>query len=788
MTDPAATVADSGTASHSQHAVYACARFLRVLRHRKHIVVACLLVTALLGAIYYAMAERVYQADASLWVVHHDPEKWNAASHQSGYRQNMLPTYERLFTSAVVLQRALGFLQEMPIQARLDLVAHPRDQWLEELRQRLRARSVRGTHLIELSYRSQAPETAETVVHAVVRSYTDFIDQNHQDLSHQIADILEKNYTRASSRLAEVNRMLLDKRQNLRDLGLGDTDVVHPLVQEVSQLHEQLVALQQKRFQLESSLATLQQALRQGGDVQQHLLALEPTVGREVFLGALGLSTQDAEVAAQLTRQLTEERIRLEALLPYYAENHPEVRRLQTSVAALQRELGGRQHLANSAEQGQYNRRLGEILVGMVREQLRQTIAHEGRLQSEYRRAEDAAVELTGNLTEVQLIEDEQRRLTDLAQTLQDRLDSLDFTQDQAAVRVTVVSDAVADQQPVSPRLTVVLAVCLSAGTLLGLAAVYVLDVLDDRFRSPEELKQQLGTQVLAIIRPLPDTAETGVAALHTYTAPASVESESFRTLRTTVAFHPAKTRCLAVSSAEPADGKTTVMANLGVACTQGGKRVLLIDADLRRPGLSRLFGIRHLGGLGDLLQANGDDIVAAAAGLVHSTGARGLDVLGCGVRPPDPTGALAGPRFTQLLAWAESTYDQVLIDTPPLLAASDAAVVGRSTDGLILVIQPEKNHRRLVHRAAEAIHAANLNFVGVVANRVADTADHGYYGAGGYGYGYGHEPEDEHQDARRTAESDVDVPPVEHPTGPVASESSRPATASAAVRPRRAA
>ncbi len=155
----------------------------------------------------------------------------------------------------------------------------------------------------------------------------------------------------------------------------------------------------------------------------------------------------------------------------------------------------------------------------------------------------------------------------------------------------------------------------------------------------------------------------------------------------------------------------------------------------MRRPGLSRLFEFRGLKGLGDIIRGEDIDVGRQAAALIRPTGADNLDLLPCGVRPSDPTGMLAGPRFADLLAWAESVYDQVLIDTPPILAASDATVIGRAVDGFILVVQPEKNHRRLVHRAAEEILAANLNFVGIVANRVGQGRGHSYYGSG-YGYG----------------------------------------------------
>lgn len=224
------------------------------------------------------------------------------------------------------------------------------------------------------------------------------------------------------------------------------------------------------------------------------------------------------------------------------------------------------------------------------------------------------------------------------------------------------------------------------------------------------------------------------------------MESEAFRTLRTTLAFSAHDLNCVAVSSAEPGDGKTTVLANLGVACAQAGKRVLLIDADLRRPGLTRLLELKGQSGVANLLT---DDraVAVGAPQYVYPTSLPGFDVMPSGTRVADPTGLLASSRFAELLAWAESHYDQVLIDSPPILVASDAAIVGRIAQGFMLVVQPHKNHRRLVIRAVEEVRALGLQLVGIILNRLTSQGGEAYYGQGyGYGYGYGYGDSDDEE------------------------------------------
>ena len=158
------------------------------------------------------------------------------------------------------------------------------------------------------------------------------------------------------------------------------------------------------------------------------------------------------------------------------------------------------------------------------------------------------------------------------------------------------------------------------------------------------------------------------------------------------------------MTSAEPGDGKTTILANLAVCYAQAEKRTLLIDADLRRPGLTGLMDMRGPRGLSEVLRSEVDIAQMAPRCTSVPPASKGLDILPSGSRPTDPAELLGSPRFSQLLAWAETVYDLILIDSPPILATTDTAIIGRLVDGVILVVQPAKNRRRLVTRVVERL------------------------------------------------------------------------------------
>jgi polysaccharide biosynthesis transport protein len=731
-------LADETLAPSSADSIHALIRFVQTVLHRKVYVIAAVVVATLLGGLYYTTATPVYQATAQLLILQSGADVWSPAMTAESSRQALIPTYERLFTTQEVLEGAVEKLLKDSAESRIDFAAAPRHRWAGILRQNVTAQAVRRTNVIEISYRSRSPRAAEAVVSAVVQSYLDFMERNHKNVSAEIVQILDRERLEIENKLSGKQQELLEVQKQMRDLGIsGNQNVVHPAVQRVLRLNEALVKVQQDRLQLEASLAAIRTAIREGGSVRQHLSSIEPLIGRELTMSVMGLNTKDVETRSQIERQLMEDEAKLETLLKHYGEAHPKVLEMSQQIRSGREYLLNYQAMVNQRLASLDDGRLAPMLVAMVEEQLSNLREHESRLGQQYNQAESEAVMMNDRMAEMKIVEHDLSRLRSLHDTLLNRIANIDIGQNRADMRVAVVSEPKALDQPVSPKLKLVAMMSLVGGLGVGLAFVYVMDILDDRFRSPEELQQQLGAPVLAMIRELSASAQAGLQAIQVHVAPESVECEAFRTLRTTLAFSGRNLERLAVTSTEPSDGKTTVLANLAASYAQAGKRTLVIDADLRRPGLTKLFEMRATGGLSEILRGD-EPVDAMCASRVQSSGIPRLDVLPCGPKPSNPSELLSGPRLADVLAWAEVNYDQVMIDCPPVLAAADAAIIGRLTEGLILVIQPEKNHRRLVLRAVGGLAAVGVDLIGIVANRIRDGRSGVYCGYGGYGYGYG--------------------------------------------------
>jgi capsular exopolysaccharide synthesis family protein len=245
------------------------------------------------------------------------------------------------------------------------------------------------------------------------------------------------------------------------------------------------------------------------------------------------------------------------------------------------------------------------------------------------------------------------------------------------------------------------------------------------------------------MVRKLGSLAPHGLESLYPFARPTSVESEAFRSLRTAIDFSGTDTRCLTISSTEPGDGKTTVMASLAVAFAQAGKRTLAIDGDMRRPGLTKLFNLGQRAGLSTVLKSE-KPIEESVRDLIVRPGLANLDILPAGPRPNNPAELLSTDRLPELIAWAEARYDQILVDAPPSLAVSDVQIIGRVVDGALLTVRPDRNRRKMVIRAAESLTALGCPLIGIVVNHLnAKQGDEYTYGYG-YGYGYSEESRDE--------------------------------------------
>ncbi len=332
---------------------------------------------------------------------------------------------------------------------------------------------------------------------------------------------------------------------------------------------------------------------------------------------------------------------------------------------------------------------------------------------------------------------------------------------------VEFVTPAQAPTSPSSPKPVQDGLLGLAAGLILGLGFAFLRDSLDDALSSKEAAEQLSGAPVLAMVPMVAAWKKRDQPLVVSVSHPLSPAAESYRSLRTSLQFvrQERPLRTLVVTSPAAAEGKTSTVANLGAVFAQAGERVVLVSCDLRRPRLAEFFGLDEQTGLTTVLL--GEQSLADVVQPV--SGQETLWLLGAGRVPANPAELLNGPAARELFAALRAEFDLVLIDSPPVLPVTDAAVLSKDADGTLMVVAAGQTKRVDLRRAAEKLAQVNAPMVGTVLNEVTRQTGYGYGSGYGYGYGYG--------DGYRALDPDVPLTSV-----PVSANGGMPAAANGSV------
>ncbi len=341
--------------------------------------------------------------------------------------------------------------------------------------------------------------------------------------------------------------------------------------------------------------------------------------------------------------------------------------------------------------------------------------------------------ELAG-LTSARQIADTQtaiRGLQDKQATLQANYAAmLANTQRGAVNAISVIEPAALPLVPIGPNKMATILLAASIGFILAVAAAYLLEYLDDTLRTPEDVQASLSLTTIGII-PQVSEQEAGIVMMGDSKSPVR---ESYRVLRTNLQFAAVDRplNVLLVTSAAPSEGKSMTAANLGAAMAQAGRQVILVDTDLHRPRQHRLFKVRNSVGVTTGLLEDQPDI----NDILQETSVPGLRVLTSGPLPPNPAELLGSARMRSLLTALKAEADVVVLDSPPVSALSDAAVLSTQADGVVMVLEAGKTRRPFAQRSVEALQRVNAHVVGAVLNRVP-ARGFGYYYYSYYHYQY---------------------------------------------------
>lgn len=552
---------------------------------------------------------------------------------------------------------------------------------------------VRESRLVNIVYRHTNPQFAALAANTIAEEYT--------------AQNLEKRLETTNNQLAFLDRELASAQDNVQNSEAA-----------VTQYREQNNAqsLDERSNIVNVKLSDLNtQLLAAGADVQTTGIKYRQVKDVDVKSPTADTYEQiamDADVVTARGKVAGLE-VQAKTLSQRYGENHPEMVKTQLQLDAARGELIAARMRVVDRIKNEYERAV--IRQSAIAQQLEAAKGDVGQLARKaidyniLKTAADANRQMLGKLTE------NKQQLLIVANSRQNNVKLMDRAQVPGA--------------PIKPNTRKDLITAILAGLTLAFGIAFGIEYLDDSVKTPEDVTRRLRLPLLGL-----------VPAVRGERVPVLTESvphdfgEAFRSLRTSLVFTSGgeSTRVIAVTSSQPLEGKTTTACNLALALALGGSRVLLIDADMRRPGLHKTIRLHNGLGLSHLLTGQ-----SRVREVVQRTREPNLFVITAGRTPPNPSELLQSERMDHLLAnLARGPFDWVVIDTPPVLAVTDAVILAQKIGSVVFVIGSEMTRRVHAERALETLQAAKIRNIGAVLNRV-DFDRNKYYYARYYGYQY---------------------------------------------------
>lgn len=573
----------------------------------------------------------------------------------------------------------------------------------------LKVNAIRGTDVLQLSYRSVDPEQGKAVVNKLMNVYIDDNVMTNRSQATAAREFLNKQLPLVEKQVAESELALRQFKEKY----------------EVVLLEEEAKQGVERLYQISNQITLLRARLIDASsrsDALQNQLALNTQ--KATALSTLSQSRAVQQVLSEYQKvqdQLAVERSRL-------TDEHPVVVNLLNKEQALKEQLEGRitQTLGSSQPIPEQDLQIGELKQALTANLVQVEVERLG-LENQVGVLTNAFKQDRARLKILPKLEQQQlqlQRQLQVARTTYEqmlrRLQEVQVAENQNVGNARIVSQALLPEKSVSPRINLNLALGGFLGILLAVGSALLLDALDKSVQTAAEAEQLLDYPLLGKIPKM--IRDDNTSELPLLNNPYSSVNTAFEMLQINLGFtiSDKELKVIVVSSCLPGEGKSFVAANLSVATAQMGRRVLLIDADMRRPRLQEVWQVRNLMGLSNVLAGQTNLTQSSQEALVN------LDLLTAGTIPPNPAALLDSQRMHELVQQASQDYDCVIIDTPPLTFIADASIIGKMADGILLVARPGVVNSDAIRTTKALLKNSRLSVLGMVVNAIS--GDSGYY------------------------------------------------------------
>jgi capsular exopolysaccharide synthesis family protein len=617
----------------------------------------------------------------------------------------------------------------------LENAPYTRERILDKIDKRMEVKITADTRLITVAYRDHDPQRAAAIANNFVVTYVHEYLQAKFQATAQASDWLQDQLNTLKSRVSDAQQKLSDyeRQTGLSVLmlglsgngdqqggsmggGVGISGSSIPAVEKLMALNQELTAAEGDRITKEAIYHLTQ--------TQSPEVVLGLSGGGLVAAGGSSAISGGGLAALQGLRQ-QEASVRAEYgdAISKYGTKNPHIAELQGQLSAIDQSIQQELSRINQRAKNDY-------------ELAKQT---ESGISASYSRQQDEVNKLNDSTVKLELLAGEAISSRELYNGLYAKLQEANVEAGVQATNLTLVDAARPPATATRPNWLTWPGIGLGAGLLLGIGIAFLRENFDDSIITTEQVESVSWFPVLSFIPSvrekdgLPGSSQTGETKedrSFLISRPNTPMAESYRTLRTAIQLSAIDVplRTLLITSPMSADGKTTSSYNLAVAFAQNGIRVVIIDADMRKPRLHTFFDVNRTPGLSEVLTGS----ATFSETVVRHSSVESLYFLPAGTPPPNPAELLGSRRLDAVLDEARKEFDLVLVDSPPLLVVTDPVILSTRVDGTILVIRSGRTTKKVLKRASEILARSSGRKLGIVLNGV-DTRSVEYY----YSYGY---------------------------------------------------
>lgn len=644
------------------------------------------------------------------------PSGLQALQQQFGGDPRDLETRMEVLKSAKVINPVLE-----DIQSRYSNVTYSKLVSTDDEPGKLSIERLKNTQILTISYDSSDPEEVEYVLTQIAQGYLDYSLSEQQFSTRQGLQFVQQQLPEVNNQVDSLQKQLQTFRQkyNLIDPEAQGQEVV-----------SQFNGLLEQRRQTQISI----------GETQTRYQSLSQQLGLDLNQAVAISALSEAPRYQELLNQLQAVEVELAKETVNLTPNNPTIVALQEQrqnlIPLLNQEaaavLGTNPTLeANTvlaASPSSFRSRLTQDLIATTNELLTLNVrqqalgAVEAQMRQQVQQMAVVARQYSDLQRELEIATEKLKRFITARQ-------ELEIQQGQTEQPWQVISEIEVPEQPVSPALPKDLIPGALAGIVIGIGAAFLFEALDNTFHSPEELQDTIDLPLLGVI-PMSKNLGEGITTKNSSGRSNSRYSisgttEAFRSLYTNLSFlsPDQPIRSVVVTSSTPLEGKSTIADNLARTAAAMGRRVLLVDADLRKPKVHVRMDVPNVWGLSNLISTDMsmDDVIQ------KSPHKENLYILTAGQIPPDPTALMASQKMKSLVQTFQNSFDLVIFDTPPSLGIVDAKVLGAYTDGMLMVVGLSQTKRSAIKSTVDGIRLSPAKLLGIVGNGVKSRSRSGY-------------------------------------------------------------